>query len=112
MIPAKSELPETMQALMCYGPEDYRLEAVPVPEPGPGEVIVRVLGAGICAVILTVTATPVAAQCVGDCNGDEEVTINELLTGVNIALGNAPVESCPVFDANDDGEVTIAGHGR
>ena len=37
-------------------------------------------------------ATPSAAQvCVGDCNGDGTVTINELITGVNIALGSAPV---------------------
>ena len=49
MIPVKSELPATMQALVCYGPGDYRLEVVPVPEAGPGEVIVRVLGVGICA---------------------------------------------------------------
>ena len=38
-----------MQAVMCRGPEDYRLEEVPVPRPGPGEVLIRVLGAGICA---------------------------------------------------------------
>ncbi len=34
---------------MCHGPEDYRMEQVPVPEAGPGEVVARVLGAGICA---------------------------------------------------------------
>ncbi len=48
-----------------------------------------------------------AQDCVGDCNGDEEVTINELIIGVNIALGNATVDDCPAFDTNDDGEVTI-----
>jgi Ca2+-binding EF-hand superfamily protein len=26
---------------------------------------------------------------------------------VNIALGNAPVSSCPAFDRNGDGEVSI-----
>jgi len=42
-------LPDRMQAIMCYGPEDYRLEDVQVPQPRPGEVLVRVLGVGICA---------------------------------------------------------------
>ena len=29
--------------------EDYRYEEVPVPEPGPGEVLVKVEAVGICA---------------------------------------------------------------
>ena len=29
-------VPATMQAVVCHGPEDYRLEEVAVPEPGPG----------------------------------------------------------------------------
>ncbi len=35
----------TMQAALLYGPEDVRLENVPVPEPGPGEVLVQVKAA-------------------------------------------------------------------
>ena len=42
-------LPKTMRSIICYGPEDYRLEEIPVPQVQPGEVLVRVLGAGICA---------------------------------------------------------------
>jgi hypothetical protein len=46
--------------------------------------------------------------CAGDCNGDGEVTINELITGVNIALGSQPVSACPAFDVSPtDGEVAI-----
>jgi threonine dehydrogenase-like Zn-dependent dehydrogenase len=40
---------ETMQAVVCHGPRDYRLEDVPVPVPGPGEALVRVEACGICA---------------------------------------------------------------
>ena len=47
------------------------------------------------------------AQCVGDCNGDGRVVINELIIGVNIALGSSPVSYCPSF-ANNQGEVDIA----
>jgi threonine dehydrogenase-like Zn-dependent dehydrogenase len=43
------ELPDTMNAVVCHGPEDYRLEDRPVPTPGPGEVVIRVLSVGICA---------------------------------------------------------------
>jgi threonine dehydrogenase-like Zn-dependent dehydrogenase len=39
----------TMQAVVCHGPEDYRLEERPVPRPGPGEALVRVEAVGICA---------------------------------------------------------------
>jgi len=38
--------------------------------------------------LLLSTATGVAAQCCGDCNGDGVVTINELITAVNAALGS------------------------
>lgn len=41
--------PETMQAVVNHGPEDYRLEQVPVPVPGPGEALVKVQAVGICA---------------------------------------------------------------
>ena len=32
-------IPDTMKAVVCHGPRDYRLEQVPVPKPGPGEVL-------------------------------------------------------------------------
>src|SRR5437763_15775460 len=42
-------LPRTMQAVVCHGPEDYRLEEWSVPKPGPGEVVIKVGSVGICA---------------------------------------------------------------
>ena len=41
------------------------------------------------------TVTPTAAPCVGDCNDDGIVTVDEILTLVNIALGNADATACP-----------------
>ena len=38
-----------MQAVVCRGRHDYRLEEWPAPVPGPEEVVVRVRAAGICA---------------------------------------------------------------
>ncbi|MCD6289675.1 MAG: alcohol dehydrogenase catalytic domain-containing protein [Anaerolineae bacterium] len=43
------EIPKTMKAVRVYGIQDYRLEEVPVPKIGPGEVLIRVLATGICA---------------------------------------------------------------
>jgi len=40
---------DTMLAVVTHGPRDYRIEEVPVPEPGPGELIVEVGAVGICA---------------------------------------------------------------
>jgi threonine dehydrogenase-like Zn-dependent dehydrogenase len=46
---SNATLPKTMQAIVCYGPEDYRLQEWDVPRPGPEEVLVRVKSVGICA---------------------------------------------------------------
>ena len=42
-------MPETMRAVMCREPLDYRLEDVPVPRAEVGEVVVEVRACGICA---------------------------------------------------------------
>ena len=47
-----------------------------------------------------------AAACTGDCSSDGAVAINELITGVTIALG-APLAGCPAFDRNGDQAVTV-----
>ncbi|AGR69529.1 erythritol/L-threitol dehydrogenase [Burkholderia pseudomallei] len=41
-------LPATMRAVVCHGPRDYRLEQVPVPKPGPDEILTQVERVGIC----------------------------------------------------------------
>ncbi len=46
---AVPDIPKTMQAIVCYGPEDYRYQEAAVPQPGPGEILVKVLDVGICA---------------------------------------------------------------
>ncbi|HEX3814753.1 MAG TPA: alcohol dehydrogenase catalytic domain-containing protein [Mycobacteriales bacterium] len=42
-------MPDTMQAVVCHGPEDYRLERRDVPQPGPGEALLQIEAVGICA---------------------------------------------------------------
>jgi hypothetical protein len=45
--------------------------------------------------------------CAGDCGGDGPVTVEELLTMVNIALDAAPLTGCVAGDADHDGEIRI-----
>ena len=49
----------------------------------------------------------VTVACVGDCNTSGEVTVDELIHGINMALGDNPVSECAVFDSNHDGLVTV-----
>jgi hypothetical protein len=55
----------------------------------------------------TPATPPTPGPCVGDCSQDGTVAINELVIGVNIALGNAQVGSCPSFDTNGDQSVAV-----
>lgn len=41
-------LPETMRAAVYHGREDIRFEDVPVPSPGPGELLLEVGTVGVC----------------------------------------------------------------
>ncbi|MCE3028416.1 MULTISPECIES: alcohol dehydrogenase catalytic domain-containing protein [unclassified Salinicola] len=41
-------LPDTMHAVVCHGPGDYRLEQVATPRPGPRELILKIHACGIC----------------------------------------------------------------
>jgi YVTN family beta-propeller protein/cysteine-rich repeat protein len=53
---------------------------------------------------VAIARVPVSA-CVGDCNADGRVTIDELIVGVNIVLGAVPTERCAVFAASDGAAV-------
>lgn len=60
------------------------------------------------AAALTIWAEAAAAACGGDCSGNGSVAINELILGVNIALGTAPFSECPAFDGDASETVSIA----
>ncbi len=60
---------------------------------------------GSCACVprgvSTPTPTPVRTRvpplCTGDCNADGQLTVNELVTGVGMALGTVSPDTCPAF---------------
>lgn len=47
-VPADSSLPDTMRAVVYHGINDLRVETVPVPAVGPGELLVRIATCGVC----------------------------------------------------------------
>ncbi len=43
-----SSTPDTMKAFRLVAPRETAIEEIPVPKPGPGEVLLKVAGAGLC----------------------------------------------------------------
>ncbi|MFI5397852.1 MAG: hypothetical protein ACHQ9S_20130 [Candidatus Binatia bacterium] len=71
--------------------------------------LAALLGFGVAGWNLQVLAMaqPNASGCAGDCNDDGQVTVDEIITLANIALGNTPVADCHAGDLNHDGQVTV-----
>jgi hypothetical protein len=53
----------------------------------------------------TPTRTPGGPICPGDCNGDDVVTVDEVVGAVGAALGAG--DACPAMDFDDDGKVSV-----
>lgn len=49
----------------------------------------------------------VSPLCMGDCIGDAQVTVDEVLAMVNIALGNLHIAACGAGDGNGDDQITV-----
>ena len=65
---------------------------------------------GISVGLGTSTAGVMAADvetCVGDCDGGQSVTVDELMMMVNIPLGNTDMSGCDAGDANGDDHITV-----
>jgi hypothetical protein len=42
------EMAEMMRAAMIHGPGEMRIDEVPRPETGPGQVLIRIRACGVC----------------------------------------------------------------
>jgi len=45
--------------------------------------------------------------CAGDCDGNGSVTVDEIVRGVSIALGNTAASECAAMDRDSSGSVTV-----
>lgn len=59
------------------------------------------------ALLILLTLTPPALACTGDCGDDGEVSVDEVVTMVNVALELAEVSRCPAGDGNGDNAIAI-----
>ena len=67
----------------------------------------RILTTAALGLMLSIAPSVVRAKCAGDCNNTGKVTIDDILTMVNIALGSANVSVCTPGDTNNDSHITI-----
>ncbi len=57
--------------------------------------------------LYTASGLAAHAACVGDCNNDNTVAVDERLALVSIALGNTPLTACKAGDANGDLRIAV-----
>ena len=69
--------------------------------------MIRLLGGAALVLLCALPLRSAGAACAGDCHDDGEVTVDELILGVNIALGSAIVDQCPALDSSGDRNLTI-----
>jgi hypothetical protein len=67
----------------------------------------RALALTLLALALLLPGRAPAQACVGDCDSLGGVSIDDILTMVNIALGNALISACDAGDANGDSQITV-----
>lgn len=95
----------TMQAVVLYGKEDVRLESVPVPAIGPGELLVRVRTALTCGTDVKVFRRGYHARMInppalfGHEMAGDIVAIGEGVSGFHkgqrvVAANSAPCDDC------------------
>jgi hypothetical protein len=86
----------------------FRVTVAANAAPGARSLFLRV-GGSMTAMTASVdiAGEAVPAACLGDCSGDGEVTVDEILLMVNIALGDADISECLAGDGNGDQQVTV-----
>ena len=71
----------------------------------------RVLQIAASATLALTMAGPLrvgaASACEGDCDGNGQVTIGELVDGIGVALGRSSVAQCASLDLDGDGAVLV-----
>ena len=71
---------------------------------GTPAVVAQGLGGDTAGMVCT---WPEGRRCVGDGDSSCDISISELIIGVNIALGNQSLDLCPAFDPSGNGGVEI-----
>jgi (R,R)-butanediol dehydrogenase/meso-butanediol dehydrogenase/diacetyl reductase len=82
-----------MRALRIHGPGDLRVEELDIPQPGPGEIVLRITGAGVCGTDATLARLGTAVIPQGQAFS-WPVVLGHEFAGVAVAAGaGVPDES-------------------
>lgn len=68
----------------------------------------RLVAIATLAALARPASAEISQACIADCNRDGTVTVNELITGVNILLGSSELSQCPRADCGHRGEVSVS----
>ncbi len=90
--------PSSMRAVTCTGPAQLALEERPIPEPGPGEVRVKLRGCGICGSDLSLLSIGYLGSRITP-GHEMTAAVDELGEGVSgFAIGDTvavePINTC------------------
>ena len=75
-------IPATMRAARLHGIGDLRVESLPVPEPGPGQLLVRIEACGVCP-------TDARKYAIGVSDGELSAQSRARVGGRVVAAGEA-----------------------
>ena len=81
---------------------------IAAPQAGTWHVLVRMQQGDGAFQVAATTFANATASCPGDCNGDGVITVDDLLTRLRIALGEAEVSACSSPIAGGDGGESVA----
>lgn len=94
--------PFDLAATVATCPENQTPTATPTPTPTPG------CNDPLPGGSPTGTRPPCpGAVCLGDCDGDAQVTVDELIAMVSVALGAASLAECTAGDGDGNGQITV-----
>ena len=60
------------------------------------------------ALLCLATVAGALSRCPGDCDGNDVVSVDELIAGVRVSLASTPGRSCAAADGDGDGTVTVS----
>jgi len=71
-----------------------------------GQKLIRSFAVLVVGTILAASHA-FAADCPGDCDGDGQVVVAEVIVAVRILLGETALTACPIADHDVDGKVSV-----
>ncbi len=69
--------------------------------------ISRTVAVLVATAVLAIAPHSARAACTGDCNHNGTVSVDEILTMVNIALGTGDIKTCEAGDPGMNGQITV-----